>query len=41
MQGREEEEEGMEQVSRRAEGPQRVGVRTKAAAKAGSSGGRG
>lgn len=40
-QGREEEEEGMEQDGRRAAGPQRVGVRTKAATKAGSGGGQG
>jgi len=41
-QGREEEEEeDMEQDGRRAAGPQRVGVRTKAATKAGSGGGGG
>lgn len=40
-QGRDEEEEGMEQDGRRAAGPQRVGVRTKAATKAGRGGGQG
>lgn len=39
MQGKEEEEEDIEQDGRRAAGPQRVGVRTKAATKAGSGGG--
>lgn len=38
-QGSEEEEEDREQDGRKAAGPQRVGVRTKAATKAGSGGG--
>lgn len=41
LQGRDGEEEDMEQDSRRATGPQRIGVRTKAATKAGHGGGQG